>query len=182
MEYDYASLSGFLPVSAGRILDIGCGLAAIDVYLYRHYRNGPPPELFLLDRTELTGMPRYGLKTNGEFYNSLAVARRVLSRNGIPKDQVKIFAATADYSLPDCEFDLVVSLASWGFHYPVETYLDSVWRRLRPGGRIVIDVRTDSGGEKTLAKYFSRLQVLARPLEGKAIRFGAEKDGMISRP
>jgi hypothetical protein len=45
--------------------------------LYRHYQDNPALEVFLLDRTKLTGIPHYGLKIDGEFYNSLAVSERV---------------------------------------------------------------------------------------------------------
>lgn len=175
MTLEYASLREFLPVKAEHIIDIGCGLAAIDVYLYRHYQGNPALELFLLDKTKLTAMPRYGLKASDEFYNSQAVAERLLRLNGVPANQIRLVEATADYALPNFEFDLVLSLASWGFHYPVETYLEPVWRALRPGGKIVIDVRAGAGEEDALAKRFGRLRVLAEPWDGRAIRFGAEK-------
>lgn len=37
--------------------------------------------------------------------------------------------------------DLVISLVSWGFHFPVSTYLDQVHDLLREGGRLILDLR-----------------------------------------
>ena len=39
------------------------------------------------------------------------------------------------------KFDLVVSLISWGFHYPLSTYLDQVYQKMALGGVLIIDVR-----------------------------------------
>jgi len=50
--------------------------------------------------------------------------------------------------------DLVVSLISWGFHYPVPVYLDQVRALLRPGGRVILDVRKETDGRAQLEARF----------------------------
>ena len=43
---DYHGLLPYLPDKVASILDIGCGVAGIDVLLYHHYQN---PEIHLMD-------------------------------------------------------------------------------------------------------------------------------------
>ena len=58
-------------------------------------------------------------------------------------------------------FDLVISLASCGFHYPVGTYQDLFSRQISPGGGIVLDIRKGSGGIGAM-KSFGTVKVLAK--------------------
>lgn len=48
---------------------------------------------------------------------------------------------------PSQTFDVVVSLLSWGFHYPISTYAP------RCSGVMVVDVRKGTNGEGDLRKY-----------------------------
>src|SRR5690606_38151004 len=50
--------------------------------------------------------------------------------------------------------DSVVSLISWGWHYPVSTYLEPVRSALPPGGRLILHIRPRTGGEEELRRYF----------------------------
>jgi SAM-dependent methyltransferase len=58
------------------------------------------------------------------------------------------------------KFDLVVSLIAWGFHFPLTVYLDEVLHNLRPGGRIIVDVRTGGEGETALDARKLRYEIL----------------------
>jgi SAM-dependent methyltransferase len=137
---DYELISPVLPAKAQATLDIGCGMAGIDVLLWRHYRN---PVINLLDGTGDTPV-RVLYHPTMSPYNSMAVARELLEGNGVPRERIVEWAPDPALTLPQC--DLVVSLLSWGFHYPVSTYLPLVERCLRPGGRLIIDVRRGFGG------------------------------------
>jgi SAM-dependent methyltransferase len=134
-------------------MDIGCGLAGIDVFLCRHY--GPELELALLDR-EGRSPTFHGFREQAAFYNSLAAARALLCANGVPGGRVRTYDADRDGFPDGGGFDLVISLLSRGFHYPVTTYLPPVVRSLAPGGRLIIDVRHGTDGEAQLAAAFGR--------------------------
>jgi hypothetical protein len=76
--------------------------------------------------------------------------------NGISKENIHLLEVTEEYKIDaPPEMDLVVSLISWGFHYPLSTYLDQVYNLLRTGGHLIIDLRYREGGLEELEKRFS---------------------------
>jgi hypothetical protein len=175
MEEEYQSIRTQLPVGPTRVLDIGCGLAAIDALLFMHYGRRSDLQFFLLDRSEWTRPPRYGFSTRAEFYTSLEVATELLRANGVglaSVHQVEV-AETAPCSLPAA--DLIISLASWGFHYPVSTYLEPVWNAMEDGGTLILDIRAGLGEEQALARRFTDIQAICELWEGKAIRYRVKK-------
>jgi hypothetical protein len=151
----------YLPTNANSILDIGSGVAAIDVLLFRHYSHNNP-KIFLLDKTEMPSKVYYSFKPKGCYYNSLYLSRTLLEENGIPKDN--IFTEEADGKSINFEasFDLVISLISWGFHYPVSTYLDQVYEKMNPGGSLIMDIRkvSDSNGLEEVRKKFGNIEII----------------------
>lgn len=138
---EYENMKQYLPANANSILDIGCGVAGIDIFLNKHYGS---PNIYLLDKTEMPSKVYYGLTNKGCYYNSLEIAKKLLEENGVDSLNIHIEEATDDKIHFDAKFDLVVSLISWGFHYPVSTYLDEVYEKLNDGGVLIIDVRKKS--------------------------------------
>ncbi len=49
MEREYLTIKKYLPKKANSILDIGCGIAGIDIFLSNHYKKNI--DIFLLDKT-----------------------------------------------------------------------------------------------------------------------------------
>jgi hypothetical protein len=113
-ENDYAEIEAFLPATVGRIIDIGCGMAGIDVCLKRRY---PMAELWLLDGGWQTGARRDGWNETMTPFSSRDAAEELLAANNVEADRW-IDAGTSEH----LKADLIVSLASWGFHYPLSTY------------------------------------------------------------
>ena len=172
---DFEMIRPHLPTDASHILDIGCGIAGLDVVMFRHYRHSPGLKITLLDRTDPHTIPRYGFLRGMEFYNALEVSSAVLRRNGVPAGAFRALDAAAGGAFPQGPLDLVVSLASWGFHYPLSTYLEPVHRALAPGGRLILDVRRDQGQEQELADKFADLECIDSTWNDKARRFRATK-------
>ena len=128
-------------------------MAALQVYLYRSLNE---PDIVLLDRTRLESKVWYMFEAKGAFYNSLEIAREVLTSNGIPSGKITILEAP-DNGIINVEagsIDVVISTISWGFHYPVSTYLKSVATVLSENGVLIIDIRKDTGGEHELKTEF----------------------------
>lgn len=111
---DYDTIKDHLPESVESILDIGCGLAGIDVLLADRY---PGAKIYLLDGDGGQENWRGGYARKMEPFTSVAMARQVLELNGHQVEQV------FPVGYPDVlQADLIISLLSWGFHYPLETY------------------------------------------------------------
>jgi SAM-dependent methyltransferase len=157
---EYAELGPFLPATADAILDIGCGIGGIDVALSRHYEAmGQRPRVSLLDREGVSDV-FYGFREDAAHYNSLDLARAFLALNGVPAASIDTIDVDAQGFPTDRTYDLVISLLSWGHHYPVHTYLDDVDRALSATGVVVLDVRRDAEGEDQLRQRFGRVEVV----------------------
>lgn len=160
MEKEYKEMQAFLPEKAKAILDIGCGIGGINVFLRRHYET-QNSSFYLLDKTEMPKRVYYGHREKASFYNSLSDAKGFLRENGVPEEQIFTQEATDDNRIEFTgPFDLVVSLISWGFHYPVAVYLDQVYAKLAPGGVLVMDVRKAHGGIEEVQKKFGAVAII----------------------
>lgn len=141
------------------ILDVGCGMAGIDLFLYYHYRK-LKPNLFLLDK-EGTSEIFYGFKREAAFYNSFKLVTEFLQINGVPRDKIHTIDVSADPFPINRTFDLVVSLISWGFHYPVSTYIKNVCNAMSSNGVLIIDIRKDTDGEVVLKRNFKHISLIS---------------------
>ena len=148
------NLKAHLPAHATRMLDLGCGMAALDLFL-DHLIS--PDQIYLLDKTKTEDAVWYMFQEDGAFYNSLELAKEMLILNGVNPEKINLISAPDDgfIDLDSNSFDVVVSTLSWGFHYPIKLYIESVYRLLKITGVLFVDVRKDSGGYEELAKRFS---------------------------
>ena len=144
----------YLPSAPSAMLDIGAGLGAIDLTLYHHFDSNPT--LYLLDKEGVSPTRHGGYHVSAKdfpHYHSFQCTRNFLEANGVPADKIKtIDIATS--SFPTEKFDLVVSLLSWGFHFSVDTYIQDVYKQLKKGGRLIIDIRKGTDGIETLSGIF----------------------------
>lgn len=171
---DFEMIRPHLPARIEHMLDIGCGIAGLDVVLYQHYRSNPDLKITLLDHTDLCTVPRYGFRERKEFYNALDISSAVLLHNNVPMSVFQTLDA-ADDEFPEGPLDLVVSIASWGFHFPISTYLNRVHGALAPGGRVILDVRRGHGQLEELAHRFAEVEPIATVWNDKATRVRATK-------
>src|SRR5690606_19099196 len=104
------------------------------------------PVFHLVDLDGISDDVRYGFRDNPSNYASLEGTRRFLLRNGLNETQIKTVDIGTQPFPREPKFDLVVSLISWGFHYPVDTYLEDVTSSLAPHGTLILDLRRGSGG------------------------------------
>lgn len=156
-------------------LDIGCGLAWIDLALSQTLaKNGCLSDnyaIHLFDKNKLeiasTHKPG-GFKPTHPFYNSEELAVKMLTLNGVPKNNIRWTSADVGnlngINLP--QMDLVISMKAWGFHFPLEVYLDSVLALLKPDGYLVLDIRHEKPQQKAqlhkLKSLFKHHQVLLK--------------------
>jgi SAM-dependent methyltransferase len=142
----YLEICDYLP-NDSRILDIGCGMAGIDVLLGKHYGNGA--KITISDKQGVSKVINCGFHENAdEFsnYHDFDAALKLLESNGISNVEC---VDLNHQPFPCSEFDVVISLLSWGFHYPITTYNPKVSR----GGVIIADIRNGTNGDELLGKY-----------------------------
>lgn len=122
---DYAWMAPHLPERVETILEIGCGMAALQVFLHERY---PGARLELLDGDTVSNAGGAGYSTTPDVYNSRARTEELLAANGVTVSR------WYDIGTKDLlEADLIISMASWGYHYPLATY--------RTRGFHIVDLR-----------------------------------------
>lgn len=156
---DFLSIKDVLPAEVDNILDIGCGMAGIDLFLYRNYKN-QKPDLFLLDKEGVSDI-YYGFKEEASFYNSSDLSRKFLTLNGVPQNKIHVIDISKHNFPSENKFELIISLIAWGFHYPVSTYLNEVYQSLSDNGVLIVDIRKGTGGERDLRDTFGNCEVVS---------------------
>lgn len=113
---EFELIKPFLPPtdSVKKILDIGCGLAGIDILLQKHY---PDAKLYLLDSDGPAEQWGSGWNQNLKPFNDLNITGKFLRANSVYPDGLWPVDTT-----DPLEADLVVSFLSWGFHYSLFKY------------------------------------------------------------
>ncbi|MFK5997755.1 MAG: class I SAM-dependent methyltransferase [Rhodobacterales bacterium] len=143
-------------INPTRIADIGCGYGFAALMLYRRYSC----DIVLID-IEKTKTRHFGYKATGAGFSNLTRAKAFLMKNGVPKSKIQVLNPTKQDLSIIKPVDLAISLASCGFHYPVDTYANFFENRITPDGGIVLDIRKGSGGIKTM-KDFGAVTVLRK--------------------
>jgi len=144
-QFDVAAMKPYL--ITGDVLDIGCGLGGPSVLIAKHCGG----TLHLLDGTSW-GSRHINYGPSMEPYNDRSATDLMMAANGITEHRWWPVGAT---ELPTVQN--IVSLISWGWHYPVSIYGAAVARALVPGGRLILDLRPGKGGERELARDFEHV-------------------------
>lgn len=155
IKKDYGSIKDHLPENCSNVLDIGCGIGGIDLLLYNHYSGNI--ELNLFDFTQTDKEIYYGYKERGSIYNSLKNSAQFLADNGV--NPSAIFTHDAGGKFPDGQYDIIISLLSCGFHYPVDTYLAQIIKAKR--GIVILDIRKNTGQIEVLKSAFGTVKIIA---------------------
>ncbi|WP_220457550.1 hypothetical protein [Vibrio marinisediminis] len=160
MSQEFKIINGYLPEKCESILDIGCGMAGIDLFLNQYYKDRSI-DFFLLDKNEVNSSVYYDFNNKAAFYNSLDLAKSFLNLNGISESKIKLLFANDENEINiEQSVDMVISLISWGFHYPVDIYLERVYEILSDKGTLIIDVRKGNNGFDMVKNKFSNVEVI----------------------
>jgi hypothetical protein len=146
---NFTALDNYLIIKPRTILEIGCGLAWESRFFNEKYGS----ELWLLDGDANEGNKNKSRKSSDInyhqstddflFYTNLDKLKETLDQLG-----------TQNYSLIDCnninipndlKFDLIMSWASCGLHYPVATYKDLIKKHSHNDTIVSMDLRKIKG-------------------------------------
>ena len=129
VEQDYADIKDFLSTTRD-LVDLGAGMGGIDFLIRTKHPN---IKVNLLDGEEVEPGEHYGYKHDLKFYSNNSVARQFFTANKI---DANFYAANDDLEIV-C--DTLISLNSWGFHYPISRYINFVAKN-QPK-IIILDIR-----------------------------------------
>jgi len=164
MQREFASIEPHLPKVMEKIIGIGPGVAGLEAFISKSCseRKMDEPLIMLIDKTGLDPI-HFGFQEKAAVYNSLDISKQTLISNGHTSENIQLVDAEDAQELTEHysnKVDLVTSLIAWGFHFPVDVYLDLVVTLLRPGGRLIIDVRKDTDGYDRLRSAFSKTETI----------------------
>lgn len=145
----------YAPQSLRSILDIGCGLGLVDLVLYK--RIHPAPDVYLLDKDNEHGSfssVSGGFHQRYVFTADLGVTRAIFLENGAQEEHVHFVEPDANAVGALQNIDLILSLTSWGFHYPIETYWEGVEKIMHEESVLFIDLRKSQNGFEFLKNKF----------------------------
>ena len=161
---EFTSIKDLLPNNATNILDIGAGLGGIDIFISEYYKHSL--NVYLFDKTILNKGISYNYNTRSPFYSSLLLAKNILRNNGLSSDRIFTKEISKNESINlMVNFDIIISLLSWGFHYPVDVYIDEVYNLLINGGILILDIRKDTDGMKILMNTFNNSPTIIKNSE-----------------
>ena len=141
----------YLPKKAENIMDIGCGLGIINIFLNKIYNN--QPNFFLLDKNRIDKVIKYGFSSDYESYNDLKETRNLLINNDINPSSINTFDVEKDFKI-ETKIDLVISLKSMGYHYPIDQYLRLFQTCCDENTSFIFDVSEGYYNENLFKKYF----------------------------
>jgi SAM-dependent methyltransferase len=147
----------FLPKTCKNIMDIGCGLGIINILLNKFYKD--TTSFYLLDKNRIDKKIKYGFSPNYESYNDLNETKRILLENNINENNLFLFDVEKDIKI-DSKIDLVISLKSMGYHYPIETYLQLLRKCCNQDTIFIFDVSEGYFNENSFKKYFENIKII----------------------
>ena len=164
MKQEFATVRPHLPTTIKNILGIGPGVAGLEILFSQHYSTmqANAPTLILIDKSKIDPI-QYGFHETAAAYNSLALAKSILTDNGQPAKKTYVYEAEATHECMakfEGQVDLITSLIAWGFHFPVDTYLAFAQKILKKEGQLIIDVRKETNGLAQLKNAFKTVQII----------------------
>jgi hypothetical protein len=153
MKNEFESIKDYLPKKKNiiDIIDIGCGVAGIDVLLSKYYGK---PFLYLIDKDCTDNDIKYGFSGKPSAYNSNKSITDMMEKNNI--GNYFIYNNFKDTNILKESVDLIFSLLACGFHFSIDEYINFIFEKIHHNGVLILDIRkTELIQILTIKKYFS---------------------------
>tara|TARA_Y100000996_G_C22430103_1_gene605293 strand:- start:47 stop:745 length:699 start_codon:yes stop_codon:yes gene_type:complete len=156
-QKEIKTFEDYLPNRVNNILDVGCGLGILNIYLNRIFKVKPC--FYLLDKNYIDKKIKYGFSDAYEAYNELKETEKILLDNGLNKENINLFNVDDKIEI-NAKIDLVISLKSMGYHYPFEKYLELFKKCCSFETVFIFDVGGETFDENLFKKYFENIKVI----------------------
>ena len=164
---EFETFKHFLPNSVNNIMDIGCGLGIINVYLNNFF--GKKPIFFLLDKNRIDKKIKYGFSSNYESYNDLNETKNILLENDIDSSSLYLFDVEKKFQI-NKKMDLVISLKSMGYHYPINTYIELFRNCCTKDTVFIYDIGDNQYDENYLETIFDNVKIIYEEKTNNVLR------------
>ena len=150
-------IKNYLPKKVENIMDIGCGLGIINIFLNKIYNN--QTNFYLLDKNKIDKVIKYGFSSDYESYNDLKETENLLSNNNISSGLIHVIDVEKEFKI-DVKIDLVISLKSMGYHYPIDQYLRLFQNCCDKSTSFIFDVYEKYYNDDQFQRYFDSIEVI----------------------
>ena len=154
-ESEFNLISQYLPKNLNNIMDVGCGLGVIDIFLNRFYKKNL--NFYLLDKNKIDKKIKYGFSEDYESYNVLEETKNLLLNNDLNESSINIIDVDKKIEIKQ-KIDLVISLKSMGYHYPFENYLKLFSNCCTKQTIFIFDISDNQN--HLLGDYFEEIQLI----------------------
>ena len=161
-KIEFNELINFLPSKINNVVDIGSGLGIINIFLEKHFTN--KINFTLIDKNRIEKKVTYGFCTEGEFYNNFSLTADFLKNNGINMNQIKLIDSD-DKNIINNKFDLVISLLSMGYHYPINQYLSFLKKNTHINTIFIFDVSLENEEINKISQLFKIVEIIKKSKE-----------------
>ena len=161
------TFKAFLPVSAENIMDIGCGLGIINIYLNKFFNK--KSNFFLLDKSRIDKKINYGFSSNYESYNDLNETKNILLENDVDSGCIYLFDVEKKFQI-NKKMDLVISLKSMGYHYPINTYIELFRNCCTKDTVFIYDIGDNQYDENYLKTIFDNVKIIYEEKTNNVLR------------
>ena len=161
-KIEFNELINFLPSKINNVVDIGAGLGIINIFLEKHFTNNI--NFTLIDKNRIEKKVSYGFCPDGEFYNNFSLTADFLKNHGIDMNKIKLIDAD-DKNIINNKFDLVISLLSMGYHYPINQYLSFLKKNTHKNTIFIFDVAFENEEINIISQLFKNVETVKKSKE-----------------
>ena len=154
---EFNSIKNYLPKSSKNILDIGCGLGVINIFLNDYYSK--KSYFTLIDKNYVDKKVIYGFNKNSESYNKLEITKDFLILNGFKTEQLQLINADKNFEI-NKKYELIISLFSMGYHYPIENYFYMIKKTSTKSTKVIFDLSLEYNELNKVKKYFNKVVII----------------------
>lgn len=135
----YSDFMGVFPgniQSLKNVMDIGCGMSIIDLYLSK---INPNINFYLVDKNEISDFSDYTYIYKNKYYhmNQWDAVEDGIINSGLELNKFHFREPVSEFPK---NLDLIISTASWCWHYSKDDYWDRAYNSLRVGGYLVLQI------------------------------------------
>ena len=159
---EFKEILKYLPKRIKNVVDIGSGIGIIDIYLNNHFSNDI--NFTLIDKNHIEKKVSYGFDAKGQFYNNFNLTKDFLLNHGINNKKLILVDADEKDDI-DNKFDLVISLLSMGYHYPISQYLDFLKKNTHSETVFIFDIANEYSKLNDISKLFQKIEVIKESSE-----------------
>ena len=160
LEFD--AISKFFPKEVDSMLDIGSGLGIIDIFISYYFNNNL--NITLIDKNRIEKKVSYGFNAKGQFYNNFDLTLDFLKSNGLDDERIDFVDADSKDSI-NKNFDLVISLLSMGYHYPINQYLKMLRSNTNKNTVFIFDIADEYTGLDLIKNTFGSVDIIYKSKE-----------------